>query len=652
MKKIVIIIFFLIGTLAQATNYYVATTGNDSTGNGSIGTPWRMPSKAASVVTISGDVINIAAGTYQDNNYCELAVGVSMIGSGKTLTVIKTNYVYPDPESITTPAYAYIRAYSSAITTGNQSISGIGFDGLNTSYRAITVYQRGNIAIHDCDFKDFKASAVLFYNPAANNNMTEPSVYVSGNSFYNNSTTNCTTYGIALAGHITLFAQENCQVYGNTMIDVRRGDVGYCLISGLSNRKIKVFNNILRRNITYGTYWNFTLEFRFNFGENEVYGNYVEGSLDICNNMKKNTAFGLIVRNNVMGCASSDTVHHYGLQLEGTSEGITLRDNIYRNVRYGVFFSTNMPDHACQVDSIAIYRETFKNIGYPLTRFTGAAIAMSGSTTYAYIPQYRKIRIYNNTIVGNGYAICALWLKTKGYYDDFKVKNNIIYNFDQGTPYGPIYVDKDINQIMIVDSLEIDKNIIFLTANSNEPKYLNITPTNTTTLNTIKLNPLFISTTDFKLQTLSPAIDAGVNVGFTFYGLSPDIGAYEYLDETPAVVADVVLDQPVFIFSRLTIITATVATDGGGTVSERGLVYNTSTLPTVSNNKTVLGSGLGSYTTTVSGLTPNTTYYIRAYAINEAGTAYSNQVSIKTTFSSGFNENGKQMNDKDKVITY
>src|SRR5262245_48663986 len=44
---------------------FVATTGNDTTGNGSSGNPWRTIQKAATTAT-AGQVVNIAAGTYQE----------------------------------------------------------------------------------------------------------------------------------------------------------------------------------------------------------------------------------------------------------------------------------------------------------------------------------------------------------------------------------------------------------------------------------------------------------------------------------------------------------------------------------------------------------------------------------------------------------
>ena len=73
-----------------------------------------------------------------------------------------------------------------------------------------------------------------------------------------------------------------------------------------------------------------------------------------------------------------------------------------------------------------------------------------------------------------------------------------------------------------------------------------------------------------------------------------------------------------------------ISSDGGAAVTARGLVYSTSTSPTLSNTVLTIGSGTGSFSGTLTGLTPNTTYYIRAYVTNSAGTAYGNEVSFTT----------------------
>ena len=71
-------------------------------------------------------------------------------------------------------------------------------------------------------------------------------------------------------------------------------------------------------------------------------------------------------------------------------------------------------------------------------------------------------------------------------------------------------------------------------------------------------------------------------------------------------------------------------TDGGAEVTEKGVVWNTSGSPTVSDGKTIDGSGSGLFTSRVIGLNPNTTYYLRAYATNKAGTAYGEEKTFTT----------------------
>jgi hypothetical protein len=70
--------------------------------------------------------------------------------------------------------------------------------------------------------------------------------------------------------------------------------------------------------------------------------------------------------------------------------------------------------------------------------------------------------------------------------------------------------------------------------------------------------------------------------------------------------------------------------DGGSSVTERGVCYGTTQSPTIAGSKVTMGSGTGTFKGKVTGLTPNTTYYARAFAINSVGTAYGDQVTFTT----------------------
>lgn len=74
----------------------------------------------------------------------------------------------------------------------------------------------------------------------------------------------------------------------------------------------------------------------------------------------------------------------------------------------------------------------------------------------------------------------------------------------------------------------------------------------------------------------------------------------------------------------------TITSDGGFSIIAKGVCWSTTTSPTVANNKTSNGSGANSYSSSISGLSHGTTYYVRAYATNSIGTSYGNQVSFAT----------------------
>lgn len=90
--------------------------------------------------------------------------------------------------------------------------------------------------------------------------------------------------------------------------------------------------------------------------------------------------------------------------------------------------------------------------------------------------------------------------------------------------------------------------------------------------------------------------------------------------------------------TAITAITTTTASgggnitaDGGATITARGVCWSTSVNPVVTGNHTTDGTGMGTFTSAITGLTASTVYYVRAYATNTAGTAYGNEVTLQTS---------------------
>jgi uncharacterized protein (TIGR02145 family) len=99
------------------------------------------------------------------------------------------------------------------------------------------------------------------------------------------------------------------------------------------------------------------------------------------------------------------------------------------------------------------------------------------------------------------------------------------------------------------------------------------------------------------------------------------------LAEIPAVTTSALSG----ITSTSVISGGNITNNGGGTIILRGVCWSTTSLPTTANDTTSDGSGTGSYSSNITGLQPGTSYHIRAYCTNIAGTGYGNDLTFTTS---------------------
>ena len=95
-------------------------------------------------------------------------------------------------------------------------------------------------------------------------------------------------------------------------------------------------------------------------------------------------------------------------------------------------------------------------------------------------------------------------------------------------------------------------------------------------------------------------------------------------------------DLPILQTTPISNVTSTTATSGGtivyegkGSVTARGVCWSVNNLPTLMDRSTINGQGTGDFTSTITGMDPDSTYYVRAYATNSEGTAYGNSIFLK-----------------------
>lgn len=103
-----------------------------------------------------------------------------------------------------------------------------------------------------------------------------------------------------------------------------------------------------------------------------------------------------------------------------------------------------------------------------------------------------------------------------------------------------------------------------------------------------------------------------------------------------ATGAALVVTQPVGSLTSVSVSLSGEVTSGGSSaVTSRGFCYATTGSPTTANNIISAGSGTGTFTASLTGLSPATTYYVRTYATNGSGTSYGNQLTFTTLGTAG-----------------
>jgi uncharacterized protein (TIGR02145 family) len=143
-----------------------------------------------------------------------------------------------------------------------------------------------------------------------------------------------------------------------------------------------------------------------------------------------------------------------------------------------------------------------------------------------------------------------------------------------------------------------------------------------------------------QLLSVPYALFAGNGItGVSIIGDTLFLGNGQYVIIPGVSAANDPIQLPLLTTANPSLISATDATtggsvidDGGAFVTQRGVVWNTSPSPTTTNNIGILngGSGTGVFVSNLTGLSPLTTYFVRAFATNSLGTSYGNEISFTT----------------------
>ena len=530
--------------VAFATEYYIATTGNDTTGDGTSGTPWLTLAKACTSVAAGSHTINIAAGTYTETAKCTLAAGVSIKGVTTGVTdrglgqtsILELGY---DPTTV----HGWIELKGAAEgENGNQSISYVKIDGKlrvnsNNRYFGVFIAGRKNVKVHHVHIVDHYRQGIVFAG-RLDQAAAAPTTYATGNELYNSTVANSGKYyGGVGRGGVNIGGQDGLLIHDNVLTQTGRdaGENGYVIkfFDDGYLKNTKIYNNTITKAPYDGSTFQFSIELWNLIGGNEIYNNTIVGSVDLCWTTASINGYSVKVYNNIIGTDTKQSQAESGIQLEDGGENIYIYNNLFKNLNKGIRLQN---DNATPItfDGVYIYNNLFNGIGYTggtSDGKNGTAISLSSSNNEG---TWSDFYIYNNTIyTAYDEGFYGIQLAGVGTGTNYHIKNNII----QGFATAPIYSYMQ-NAESTIDIIQIQNNVMYGNGNSNAYLKSGITPSNETTSGNITTDPSIALTYTFGYPTSSsPAIGAGVDLsgsGITTdkrgkaRPATPSIGAYEF----------------------------------------------------------------------------------------------------------------------------
>jgi uncharacterized repeat protein (TIGR02059 family) len=530
----------------SATTYFIAATGSNSN-SGSSSSPWKTLAYAGSRVTASGDIIHVNAGTYTETSQCVHAPGVSIEGDGNSTVINCTNG----------SDYALVLSSNTEGTNGNQHIYNIkmsGGSGLNSyiGYSAILVDRRSNVEIANCTFQYFNHHGVRFEGSITD---YQPTVYSTGNSFHHNTVLDCCNF-VGLGdpqgsgqGCLEIGGQQGILVHDNSITVLYRTgglngyNIKYC--QNGYNKGLKVYNNNFVRPPFSGISndFDFSMELWNCRGGIEIYGNTMNGSIDMsgdnpapCND-EGGYGFAAKIHHNTIGWDTWQDHEQMGVDIErAQTGGMYIYNNHFKKLSCPIKTYQGYDARAHDiVEDIYIYGNLAEGIGYNTIQWGTAFFATGHIPSDSNGIIYRRIYILNNTIIagsGSYGTEAGINFSIYGSADNIVVKNNIIVGFGIAGDAGAIFIDG--TSLTSFTNFALQDNIFYQNKRDGVMLYAGANPSYSVNSGNLTSNPLFVSSTDFHLQTGSPAIGKGVAISSVTtdyagnsYKNPPSIGAYE-----------------------------------------------------------------------------------------------------------------------------
>lgn len=492
-----------------AADYYVSTSGSDASGNGSQGSPWRTLRYATTKVPANqGHIIRVSAGTFVELQMT-LPPGVSIIGAGAGQTIIKSDpSFYYNPAS---PGYSpnkiLIQVASGSLTPGNQSIENLTIDGDGKKlHGAIYVKYRTNVLLKGLNITGTNFTGIWLWD-VKDSRVTEVNLKncAWGSSAWSSGTIDLANLERVEIDHVTVD-----EGFGNGIKAL--GTNGQMHYLKVHDNRISVVPFGQWQTTSGGNAPNIAFElWNVDMLGCELYNNYIDNNISLVMDLAQWASprgqSTIHVYNNTLDLETR--AQGAGYSIEVSVHDIEIDHNYFLKGKRAI---VNWDTHGNKMTNWNIHHNTFYGMqdGYPADI---VRVQVSG---------LHNVKFQNNTVEFAGNKTCNLISIYGGTSENVEIKNNLIINSNTSYDYYP-------NQLVHVENttlsnLQVTNNFLVNQAVGTYPG----TYSNNITTGDPKITKSGSRPSPYYVPAAgSPLIDAGLNLGFTFAGTKPDIGAYE-----------------------------------------------------------------------------------------------------------------------------
>src|SRR3989339_61745 len=473
--------------------YYVDPSGSDSTSNdGSSSKPWKTLAYAVTKVPVGqGCTVHLNAGTYNETQQSVVPVGVNIEGTGVNSTIINSSY-----------AGILLSLQSSSLTNGNQVISNLAIRGNNIVKEAIRVSKRHNVVMRELDIRDIAENGIILYGDDSTGYSNNLNIY---NSSFSNISTNLPVGWFKYdQGAIRMHRIDGCEIRNvviTNLLSTQGGGIKFYLPNNPAVKNLKIHDcNIVSRYLDIEL-WSMS-------DGCEIYNNKFHGWLSLLGSGKGAKSYGLYIHDNTFIYSIENLYVVNGTDqgkycIELTISDVIIERNYFEGYPQGAIDMWEYKTH----NNITINNNIFYN--------------QQWHAIFAGVPEgFNNFKIYNNVFHCSKGAAPALKMRFAlgGTLNNVDIKNNIFMGDNLG------------NAVITREGTVSLTNAVF----SNNLTYqINTDLTEfAQSNNLLNTNPQIKATgsrrdTYYQLNSISPCIDAGTNVGLSYNGTAPDIGRWE-----------------------------------------------------------------------------------------------------------------------------